>query len=55
MGELLTVEEVADHLKVRTTTVRRWIRDGYLPAAKVGQAYRIRIEAVEALLQPEQP
>jgi excisionase family DNA binding protein len=43
--ELLTVEEVTRILKVHEETVRRWIRNGELPARLLGSArggYRIR-------------
>lgn len=40
--EILTAEEVADYLRVHLMTVRRWCREGVLPAAKVGRAYRIK-------------
>ena len=34
--ELLTVLEVAARLKLNPETVRRWIREGKLPAIKLG-------------------
>jgi excisionase family DNA binding protein len=40
--ELCTVEAAATHLQVHPKTVLRYIRDGRLPAAKIGKAYRIR-------------
>ena len=42
MNEILTLEEVADYLRVHYTTVRRWCRGGELPALKVGRTYRVR-------------
>ncbi|HLH25703.1 MAG TPA: helix-turn-helix domain-containing protein [Chloroflexota bacterium] len=53
--ELLTVDDTAEALKVSTTTVRRFIADGRLPAVKVGKVVRVRREAVEQLAQPVQP
>ena len=41
-AELLTIPEIAAHLKVSTQTVQKWCREGRLPVAKVGKAYRIR-------------
>jgi excisionase family DNA binding protein len=38
---MLTVEEIAEDLRVSGGTVRRWIRQGKLPAFGLGQ-YRIR-------------
>jgi excisionase family DNA binding protein len=40
--ELCTVEAAAAHLQVHRKTVLRFIRDGRLPATKIGKAYRIR-------------
>ena len=40
--ELCTVDTAAAHLHVHRKTVLRYIRDGRLPATKIGKAYRIR-------------
>ena len=39
---LLTVAEVADHMRVSNMTVYRLIKSGTLPALRVGKNYRIR-------------
>ena len=39
---LLTIPEVKDILRVSEKTVRRWITAGELPAAKLGNQWRIR-------------
>ena len=39
--DYLTPEEIAATLRVHISTVRRWIRDGRLPAYRVGRQYRI--------------
>ena len=42
MEDFLTPAEVAKQLGVTVSTVRRWLRSGYLPALKVGpRAWRI--------------
>ena len=46
----LTVEQVADRFQVVPETVRRWIRNGVLPALDMGgpkAGYRIRESAIE--------
>jgi excisionase family DNA binding protein len=50
---MLTVQEVAELVKVSDSTVRRWIRDGSLVAYKVGKRgqLRIREKDVEAFLE----
>lgn len=50
MDKFLTTEQVADRLHLHQNTVIRYIRDGKLAAAKVGNAYRIRESALTALI-----
>jgi excisionase family DNA binding protein len=38
----LTIPQLAEHLTVAETTVRRWIRAGVLPAYQFQGKYRIR-------------
>ena len=56
MEELLTVQEVAQVLRVDETTVRRWIAQGLveavvLPHVHERQSYRIRRSVVDAILR----
>lgn len=37
----LTPQELSDLLRVSVYTVRRWIKEGSLPAYKVGRGWRI--------------
>ena len=58
-SDLLTVREVAERLRVDDTTVRRWIKNGSLEAITLPhrgsrQAYRIRRETLNALLDPSE-
>jgi excisionase family DNA binding protein len=39
--KLLTVAEVAEHLRVDPRSVYRWIRSGQLEAIDIGREYRI--------------
>ena len=54
---LLTASEVAKYLRVKTETVYKLIRNGDLPAARIGGQWRFReIELerwVEARMAPE--
>ena len=47
---LLTVREVADTMRVSTMTVYRLIREGDMPAIRVGKHFRLRTEDVDAFL-----
>ena len=52
-GSWLTVQEVADYLKVTQETVRRWIRGGALPVLDLGgqkTGYRILRSELERFL-----
>jgi len=53
--ELLKVEQVADELQVKRTTVRTWIRNGSLKATLLGPAgkrreYRVRRTDLDAFV-----
>ena len=43
-SEWMTVEEIAQELRVKESTVREWIRQKRLKAAKIGRDYRIKKE-----------
>ena len=49
---LLTVPEVAKRLRVHQLTVRRHIKDGSLPAVRVGRAIRVKEDDLNAFLEP---
>ena len=44
---LFTVDEVAQQLNLHVKTVRRFIRDGRLPAKRIGKEYRITRSALD--------
>ncbi len=47
--DILTVDEVAEYLRVDESTVRYMIRRGDLPVIKVGRIYRVRRVDLESL------
>jgi len=49
--KLLTVPQVAAEFQVTAQTIRNWIDHGTLPAVRVGRAFRIKRQDVEALLE----
>ncbi|MBE7467667.1 MAG: helix-turn-helix domain-containing protein [Anaerolineales bacterium] len=49
--ETLTVQEVADYLKVSRTTVWRWCHQGLLPAFKIGRGWRVRRGDLEKIME----
>lgn len=57
--KLYTVKEVARHIRVDETTVRRWIKHGVLAAIILPhrgkrEAYRITQSTLDTLLTPHQ-
>jgi excisionase family DNA binding protein len=49
-ARFLTPQEVADHLRVSSMTVYRLIKSGDLRAVRVGKAYRLLEDDVDAYL-----
>ena len=47
-GELYTVEQAAERLKLHPKTVLRMLREGRLKAARLGKAYRISGDDLDA-------
>lgn len=49
--DLLEVEEVAEYLGVKQTTIYRWCREERIACFKIGKSWRIRPSAVEEFLR----
>ncbi len=39
--EILTLDEVAEMLNLRVSTIRKYCREGKIPCIKIGKSYRI--------------
>lgn len=50
-SRFLTVQEVADLMRVSSMTVYRLIKSGELRAARVGRSFRVREDDVNAYLE----
>lgn len=48
---LLTPEEAAELLKLHPWTVRRMLREGILPGAKIGDNWRIRRSDIDKFFE----
>ncbi len=48
---VLGAQQVADILGVHINTIKKMLRDGRLPAVKVGRAWRVQRKAVRAMLE----
>lgn len=45
--KVMTVKQLADYLKVHTSTVYRQLKCGRLPAFKVGSDWRFNVESID--------
>jgi len=45
------VETIAHQWDVSPATVRRWARDGYLPAIRVGTFWRFEVDALRRIVE----
>jgi len=51
-GNLVTVEEAAESLRISQETLRRWLREGSIPGAlKVGRQWRIDLDQLRQYLK----
>jgi excisionase family DNA binding protein len=46
-GEIMTIEELAEYLKVSKSTLYKLVQNGGLPAQKIGKQWRFSKSAVE--------
>ena len=51
--EIMTVQEVADALRVSAETVRNLIQRGELQGFRVGRVWRVRLDSVDRLVNVE--
>jgi excisionase family DNA binding protein len=52
------VEDVAEHLSVKVSTIRQWVNKGFIPKStyiKVGYTYRFNVPAVVEALKQDEP
>jgi len=54
MPKLLSLKEVSEVLKLNINTVRRYVREGKIWAAKFGRVYRVREEALEEFIEKQE-
>ena len=55
LPNLMTAEEVAEYLRIDLTTTREMLREGKLPGRKVGRAWRVLRDELEAWLRQPEP
>lgn len=47
LGAFLTVDEVAEMLRINKSTVYRMAKEGRIPATRVGRQWRFRLKALD--------
>jgi excisionase family DNA binding protein len=47
MHDIMTIEEVAQYLKMQPTTIYTWAQAGKIPAAKIGKEWRFRRDLID--------
>ncbi len=55
LDEILTIDEVADYLKLSRTTVWRLCTEGKLHAVKIGRSWRVDRAEIERVLGRRPP
>ncbi|NLE64992.1 MAG: helix-turn-helix domain-containing protein [Elusimicrobia bacterium] len=55
VGNLMTIDEVADYLRVKKRTVYDWVKKGKIPAVKTVGLWRFRRERIDQWLEAETP
>ena len=51
LGEVLTIEELAEYLKISKSTLYKLVREGSVPCQKVGKHWRFHKEAIDSWLK----
>ena len=49
--QLMTIKEVADFLRISTISAYSWVRDGKLPAIRIGKEWRVRSRDLDHWLE----
>jgi len=50
-GDVLTIEELSDYLKIPKSTLYKLVREGKIPSQKIGRHWRFRKGAIDHWLE----
>lgn len=50
---IMSVKQAAEYLRVTTTGLRALARDGKIPAAKIGRAWRFHRDDIDAFMRQQ--
>lgn len=45
----VNLDSVAEHLSLSKDTVRNWVKDGRLPAIRIGKMYKFKLSEIDLL------
>ncbi|TPW17379.1 MAG: PTS system, nitrogen regulatory IIA component [bacterium] len=51
--DILTLEEVADYLRLKPQTIYKWAQEKRIPAAKLGKEWRFRKSLIDRWLDDQ--
>lgn len=51
--EILTLEEVANYLRLTPQTIYKWVQEGRIPAVKLGKEWRFRKSILDRWLDQQ--
>ena len=51
LGDVLTIEDLSDYLKISKSTLYKLVREGSIPCQKIGRHWRFRKEAIDRWLE----
>ena len=54
-GDVLTIEELAIYLKISKSSLYKIVREGKIPAQKVGRHWRFLKKAIDRWLEENRP
>lgn len=52
-GEIMTIEEVAQYLRLKPQTIYKWAQEKRLPAAKLGKEWRFKRSIIDLWLDEQ--
>ena len=53
LGDILTIEELSDYLKISKSTLYKLVRERKVPSQKIGRHLRFRKETIDKWLDEE--
>ncbi|NQT33012.1 MAG: helix-turn-helix domain-containing protein [Candidatus Omnitrophica bacterium] len=54
VSSVLTIDEVADYLKMKTVTIYKHAQEGKIPAFKVGSKWRFKKETIDRWIENQE-